>query len=144
MRAAKIACWLILLVGSNALFLHSFDLPARAEGTAAPHLSSVSLTFAPQVVDTSSVPKAIVITNQSPSALFIFEVRASADFAARHNCSRPLRRGHSCQILVTFSPSFPGAEQGTITIFDSSGTSPHTITVSGAGTAPASKQRASQ
>src|SRR5579871_952183 len=142
MRAAKIAWWLFLLVG-DGLFLLSFDLPARTEVTAAPHLSSVSLTFAAQVVDTSSVPKAIVITNQSSSALFVFEVRASADFAARHNCSRPLRRGHSCQILVTFSPSFPGTEQGTIKIFDSSGTSPHTITVSGAGTAP-SKERASQ
>jgi Protein of unknown function (DUF1573) len=143
MGAAKTACWVILLLAGD-LLVARFPMTAEAQVVAAPHLSSVSLAFAPQVVDTSSVPKVIVITNQSPLPLFIFEVRASVDFAARHNCSRPLRRGQSCQILVRFSPSFPGGEQGTVTILDSSGTSPHTIRVSGAGMLRAGEERASQ
>lgn len=143
MGAPKTACRLILLLAGGS-FVAAFQMTAEAQVTTAPRLSSVSLAFAPQVVDTSSAPKAIVITNQSFSALFIFEVKASVDFAVHHNCSRPLRRGQSCQILVTFSPSFPGTEEGTITILDSSGTSPHTIRVSGSGAARASEQRVSQ
>jgi Protein of unknown function (DUF1573) len=143
MGAAKTACWVVLLLVGD-LFVARFPMAAEAQAATAPHLSSVSLAFAPQVVDTSSAPKAIVITNQSSSALFIFEVKASVDFAARHNCSRPLRRGQSCQVLVRFSPSFPGAEQGTVTILDSSGSSPHTIRVSGAGMVRAGEERAAQ
>lgn len=144
MRDARLSCVpaLLKLLLCGDLFLMTFGMVSQAEMS--PQLSPGSLSFARQAVDTSSAPQAIEITNRSSSALFIFEVRASADFAVRHNCGRPLRRGQSCQIQVRFSPSFAGAEQGTITILDSSSASPHSILVSGAGMVPANKQQAAQ
>ncbi len=95
---------------------------------------SVSLlSFEATRVGASSSPKVITVTNHQNSTLVISNVTATVDYATHHNCARPLRRNETCQIFVTFSPSFPGITTGTITIFGNRSTSPYVLHLSGAG-----------
>ena len=102
-----------------------------------PEFSPESLNFGSQRVDVSSAAKPITITNRGSSPLFIFKVSATSDFAVSDNCRHPLRHNESCQIQVTFSPAFPGATKGQITVLDNTGDSPHRLTVDGTGVAAA-------
>jgi hypothetical protein len=127
-RLLKLALVLPILLVSTSF---ATQLPRQAM----PSLSATSLSFGTQAIDTTSPAKSIVITNRATSPLFIFKVSASSDFAVTDNCRRPLRQNENCQITVTFSPTFPGDTQGTITILDSSSASPHRLTMSGTGAA---------
>ncbi len=91
------------------------------------------LSFEATRVGTSSSPKVITVTNYEASPLIISNVTATVDYAVRHNCARPLRRNETCQVFVTFSPSFPGITTGKITIFGNRSTSPYVLRLSGAG-----------
>ncbi len=100
---------------------------------AIPSFSADSLTFGNQEVETASARKTILITNRGSSPLFIFKASASADFAVTTSCIRPLRQNESCEVKVSFSPSFYGPEDGSVTILDSTLSSPHRIPLSGTG-----------
>lgn len=133
MCTSQIARLLKPVLAGTIVLLSTAGLGTRLPGPASPSFSPVSLSFGSQAVDSSSVAQMIVITNHAASPLFIFKATGSPDFAVTNNCIHPLHRNESCQILVTFSPSFPGAEQGSVTILDSSSTSPHRLTLSGTG-----------
>ena len=105
---------------------------ARKHHERAP-VSVSSVAFEAQHIGTLSPPKVLTVTNHDLAPLFIFNVRATEDYTVRHNCTHALRQHESCQIFVKFSPAFPGITPGTVSILDSSQTSPHVLTVSGAG-----------
>jgi centrosomal CEP192-like protein len=137
-----IACLLIVL--ALPTFPGAFRGAGATPAAQPPQFSATAISFPSQSLGTSSEAKSIVITNRATAALFIFKVSASPDFAVRNHCTRPLRRGESCEIQVIFSPTFAGETEGAVTIVDSSEGSPHAITVSGAGRVPSNKERASQ
>ncbi len=91
------------------------------------------LSFEATRVGTSSSPKVITVTNHEDSPLVISNVTATADYATHNSCARPLRRNETCQIFVTFSPSFAGITTGKITVFSNRSTSPYVLRLSGAG-----------
>jgi len=138
MTLRLVACSLIALV-ALPLVPGVSQLAAAAPAAQFPQFSATTIAFRSQLVGTSSAARSVVITNRATPALFIFKVSASPDFAVRNHCTRPLRRGESCEIQVIFSPSFAGETEGAVTIVDSSDASPHAITVSGAGTVPSKR-----
>ena len=97
-------------------------------------LPSTSLTFADQVVQTTSDPQTVTLTNTGDGLLAITSIAVSGDFAETDDCGASVAAGESCTFSVTFTPTAAGSRTGAITITDNGLDSPHTIALSGTGT----------
>ena len=97
-------------------------------------LSSASLAFANQVVNTASPPQAVTLSNTGNAALSVAEVGTSGDFAQSNDCGTLVAAGGACAINVTFNPTAAGLRTGALTINDNAPGSPHTVALSGTGT----------
>ena len=99
-------------------------------------LSSSTLSFGSQVVNTTSDPAPVTLTNTGDSDLAIASITAAGDFSETDTCNAPtvLAGGASCIINVSFSPTATGTRNGAITIIDSLGS--HVIALNGTGNAP--------
>jgi hypothetical protein len=101
-------------------------------------LVPTSLAFGNQVLNTTSAAKTVTLTNTGTAALTINSIVSSGDFAVSNNpCGANLAGGANCIISVTFTPTALGARAGTLTITDNAGGSPHTVPLTGTGTAAA-------
>ena len=97
-------------------------------------LSPSSLTFANQVVDTTSAPKTVTVTNVGSATLDFTSITASGDFAiASKTCGATLAVGASCKVKVTFTPTQLGARTGALTFTDNAPNSPQQVPLSGTG-----------
>jgi hypothetical protein len=100
-------------------------------------LSTLSLTFAPQKVGTTSPPSSIRLTNVGRTTLtfssFTISGVNASDFAEGNNCGSSLAGGHSCTISVTFTPSATGTRNATLAIGDNGGGSPQSVMLQGTG-----------
>jgi len=97
-------------------------------------LSSSTLSFGSQVVNTTSTVQTVTLTNSGTSDLSIASITANGDFASTNNCTNSLATNASCTIGVTFTPVATGTRNGTVTIADGAGT--HVVTLTGRGNAP--------
>lgn len=101
-------------------------------------LSPTSLTFAGQLVGTTSAPQSVTLTNAGGSALTLTSITASAGFGQTNTCGSSVAAGASCSISVTFTPSTGGTTTGTVSVVDNATGSPQTVSLTGTGlTAPA-------
>ncbi len=78
----------------------------------------------------------VTLTNTLSVPLSINSITASGDFSETSTCPmapKALGAGNACQITVTFKPTVVGARTGTLTVTDSSSTSPQTVALSGNG-----------
>ena len=102
-------------------------------------ISPSSLNFGNQLVDTTSVEQEVTLTNNSGGPLTIASIVASGDYSAFSNCPSALDAGKSCTIVVSFTPTVYGADNGTLTVTDDdlgvNGT-PQTVSLTGTGMAP--------
>lgn len=98
--------------------------------------SPTSLSFANQIVGTSSASQPITLTNTGNSSLTVTSLTASGDFSQTNNCGASLAASASCTINVTFTPTVQGARVGSITLVDNAAGSPHTVGLTGTGVAP--------
>ncbi|MGD0696242.1 MAG: FG-GAP-like repeat-containing protein [Terriglobia bacterium] len=99
-------------------------------------LSTASLDFGTQVVNTTSAAQTVTITNTGVLALSITSIVASRDFAQTNNCGSSVAIGGSCTISVTFTPSSTGTRSGSVKITDNAGGSPQSVALTGTGVAP--------
>ena len=97
-------------------------------------LSATSLTFATQVVGTTSAAQVITLSDYGTTALSITSIVASGDFSQTHTCGSSLASGASCTINVTFRPTQIGTRTGTLSITDSAPGSPQRVSLTGTGT----------
>ncbi len=95
-------------------------------------LSATLVSFGNQALNTTSVAKKVIVTNQGPGVLAITGVIASGDFAAS-SCPSTLASGSTCTVSVTFTPTALGARTGSLTISDNGASSPQTVALSGTG-----------
>jgi hypothetical protein len=104
-------------------------------GVAAPavQLSPTSLSFASQIINTTSPAQNVNLTNNSSVALSISNIAASAGFAETSMCGGSVIASGSCTISVTFTPTASGTQAGTLTVTDNVKGSPQTVTLSGVG-----------
>jgi hypothetical protein len=100
-----------------------------------------SLVFPGEPLNTQSAPKNVTLTNQGTAALSISSIAFTgsdgADFTQTNNCpmssTGTLAEGGTCVISVTFKPSTGGNLAASLTVTDNAPGSPHSISVSGAG-----------
>ena len=96
-------------------------------------LSAHSLTFANQVIGTTSGSQSVTLTNSGTSVLSISSIVPSAGFGETNNCGSSVPNGGQCSINVTFSPTTTGPISGSVTITDNAVGSPQAIGLSGTG-----------
>ena len=99
-------------------------------------LSTASLTFASQMVGTTSAAQTITLTNTGSVPMNITQISASGDFAATNTCGTSLNTGSACDISVTFTPTAAGTRSGSLTVADNAIGSPQTVALSGTSTSP--------
>jgi hypothetical protein len=115
-------------------------VPLSGTGVAAPtgpaaSLSPPTLTFASQVVGTSSAAQALTLTNVGGSTLTIASIAVSGDFSQANGCAATLAAGASCTINVTFTPTLIGPRSGAVTVTSNGTGSPNTAGLNGTGVA---------
>jgi YVTN family beta-propeller protein len=123
--------WINYSVGSD-----TGQLPLVLNGTGtAPSvsLSTSTLSFGSQVVNTSSASQSVNFNNNGTSTLNISGVSAVGDFSQTNNCAT-VAQGSSCTIQVVFTPAATGTRNGMVTIVDDAGT--QVVALSGTGNAP--------
>ncbi|MFB3920470.1 MAG: beta strand repeat-containing protein [Terriglobia bacterium] len=106
-------------------------------------LSPPTVSFSDQAVNTTSAPQAIALQNSGSAPLTISSiVLASTDFAltSATPCGplpATLAVSATCTMSVTFTPTATDIRRAGITITDDAPGSPHIVSLSGLGTAPA-------
>ncbi len=100
-------------------------------------LSPASLTFAGQLVGTTSSAQSVTLSNTGSAPLNISHIATSGDYTQNTNCGGSLGAGASCNINVSFKPTATGTRTGTLSVTDNASGSPQTVTLSGSGIAPA-------
>lgn len=104
-----------------------------AGGTPAATLSGTSLTFANQVLNTTSASQSITLTNGGTADFKVTNVTTTGDFAQTNTCGGFVTAGTNCAVSVTFKPTTIGARSGSVTITDNAASSPQTILLGGTG-----------
>lgn len=79
-----------------------------------------SLTFASQVVGSSSAAQTVTLTNKSAVALSSLALSASSQFQlAGNTCPASLAPGASCTTGVVFAPTQTGPQAGSLSVTNS-------------------------
>ena len=98
-------------------------------------LGPLTLTFAPQQIDTASATQQIILTNSGDQPLTLIAAQiTSGDFNAVNACGNSLSGHSTCSISVAFAPKNVGALTGTLTVSDQYRS--QTVSLSGFGLAP--------
>jgi hypothetical protein len=112
-------------------------------GSASPlTFNPATVTFANQLVGTSSAAKTVTVTNASAASLSISSIAASGNYTAVGSGAKPcggtLAASAKCTLSVTFTPSINGTIKGAVVITDTATVSQQVLNVSGAGVLPIS------
>src|SRR5207248_2482270 len=125
----------------TANILDRFVAPAAAPSAS---LSPSSLTFASRQVGTTSAAQSVTLTNSGTAPLTIGSVAIagtnSGDYAQTNDCPTgpaTLAASATCTITVSFTPLAAGSRNANISVSDDAAGSPHSVGLSGTGTAPA-------
>jgi len=100
-------------------------------------ISPDNLSFATQLVGTTSPSQPVTLTNSQVTTVNIsnigFTGPNSGDFGQTNNCGASLPAGANCTINVTFTPSATGTRQAALNVTDNANNSPQVVNVSGIG-----------
>jgi hypothetical protein len=97
-------------------------------------LSPAILVFGRQVVETTSSPQTVLLTNSGNAPLNILGIEASGDFAQTNNCPGSVAAGGQCAISVTFRPASACSQTGTLAITHNPTSESFTVPLSGMAT----------
>jgi hypothetical protein len=92
------------------------------------------MTFALQLVGTTSSAQTATLTNTGSQTVNISNIQATAPFGETNNCPGALPPGNKCQIQVTFTPTQKGDANGTLQVRDDAKGSPQEVALSGTAT----------
>jgi hypothetical protein len=100
-------------------------------------LSPASLTFYPQLVNTTSPAQTVTLTNTGDATLTITSLTlggaSAGDYSRTDNCGASVNGGASCVITLTFRPSATGSRAASVTISTDANGSPHSVALNGTG-----------
>ncbi len=100
-------------------------------------LSTTSLSFGNQVLNTTSGARSVTVTNTGTGPLNVSSVAASAEYAANSTCVSALNPGGACTVNVTFTPTALGTQTGTVTVNSNASNGPQVVNLTGNGFAGA-------
>jgi hypothetical protein len=96
-----------------------------------------NLTFAAQVVGTTSSVQTVTLTDASSTALTITGIAitgaAATDFTQTNTCGTGIAARTSCSVTVTFTPTALGTRTATLAFTDNGGGSPQNVPLTGTG-----------
>jgi hypothetical protein len=101
--------------------------------TPAVTLSVGMLTFATQVVGSTSAAQTATLTNSGNADLAVSSIAISGDFAQTNTCGSSVPASKTCTIIVTFTPTAAGTRTGTLSITDNAMGSPQSVALTGTG-----------
>ena len=100
-------------------------------------LSPRSLAFGNQPINTTSTVKSVTMTNASPKAVAIGNIKlagtGATQFSSTNNCGASLAGNTSCTINVKFRPTTKGGKSATLNV-NGGGGGLRTVTLTGTGT----------
>jgi hypothetical protein len=114
----------------------TITLSGTGQDTAAV-LTSTSLSFGNQLVNTTSGSQSTTLVNTANTTVSISTIQATGDFSQTNNCGASLAVGTSCTINVTFHPTVAGARSGSLTVNSNTRIPIAPASLSGTGIAPA-------
>jgi HYDIN/CFA65/VesB family protein len=98
------------------------------------NVSPTTLSFGNQVVNTTSTPQTVTLTNAGSTSITVSAVQASAPFTVNgFSSSTTLNAGQSLALAVAFDPTAQTSYTGTLTITSTAPSSPNTVNLSGTG-----------
>ena len=150
----KLALGNLVIVGDEIEYLERVQIQSNANQSAVQSsINAVpsSLTFANQIVTTTSNPQSVTLTNAGTAALASPSPQVTGtnkgDFKIQANsCSSSLAPAASCSLSVTFTPapavvgvaSGNSTETATLEISGGSGSSPASVPLTGTAVVPSS------
>jgi hypothetical protein len=103
-------------------------------------LSPTSLTFASQLLGSTSAPQAVTLTNTGDRALSIASIEIlgfeGGEFASSSPCGTSLSAGASCTVTITFTPNAVGTQTAQLVFTDNGPGSPQIVELTGTGVVP--------
>jgi FtsP/CotA-like multicopper oxidase with cupredoxin domain len=97
-------------------------------------VAPTSLTFAGQLVNTTSAAQTVTLSNSGTAPLTINGITITGAFAQTSTCGASLAAGANCAISVTFTPTIAGVQSGALVINSSDPVNPSiTVALSGTG-----------
>jgi hypothetical protein len=118
-------------VGTQTATLTGTGLSAATDS-----ISPTALSFAPQLVGSTSASQSVTLTNTGDSSLKLITIQISGNFQAVNGCGVSLIGHSTCAIAVSYTPASTGSETGILTITDIYG-KPQSVALTGTGIAPA-------
>jgi Beta-propeller repeat len=91
------------------------------------------LQYATQAIGSTSASQTVSLRNMGSAQLTIGSITMTGDFAETDNCTPSVPATGSCLLSITFTPTAAGPRTGMLAIADDAAGSPHTISLSGAG-----------
>jgi uncharacterized repeat protein (TIGR01451 family) len=122
----------LVVASLNSGSLQVFRLAGAVDGPAAvlqPH----SVAFDEQPVGTVSPARGVSLTNGGDLPLVLYHLEVSGPFLETHTCESSIPPGESCTIDISFAPTRPGAQEGSLSIADSAEGSPRRVGLEGRG-----------
>jgi len=108
--------------------------------TPAISVSPTTVSFDNQLINTTSATRSVTITNTGTANLTVSGVSLTGtdngQFAQTNTCSAAIAPNATCTVSVTFTPTSTGGKIATLSIAHDATGSPHTVALSGVGTAP--------
>jgi VCBS repeat protein/centrosomal CEP192-like protein/pre-peptidase/ASPM-SPD-2-Hydin domain-containing protein len=98
-------------------------------------LSATQLTYATQLVGTTSAAQKVTLSNKGTAQLTIAGIQVTGDFQETNTCGAGLQPGTTCTITVTFTPTAGGTRTGSVAIQDNGNSKTQKISLTGTGTA---------
>ena len=124
-------------VGIMIISVAALSLPNRIRSQTAPtglSLSAATIDFGESPVGSQSPPQVLTLTNPTQSKVLMEQIITSGiDFSQQNDCGQALAPGAKCTIQVFFKPAIAGARTGNLDVMGTDGTSPHFISLLGAG-----------
>jgi hypothetical protein len=97
-------------------------------------LSTSTLAFGSQVLNTASAGQKVTVTNSGVINVTMNSVATSGGYSKTDTCTgATLTPGQTCTITVTFAPTIAGSMPGTLTINDTATGTPHLVSLTGTG-----------
>jgi hypothetical protein len=96
--------------------------------------SPTKLTFATQLIGTSSAPQGIMLSNIGNQSLAVTSISVGANYSQTNNCIPSVAAGASCTINVIFTPTKTNVLTGSVTVTDNATGSPQAVPLTGTGT----------
>jgi predicted dienelactone hydrolase len=100
-------------------------------------LSKTSLSFADQVIATTSAAQSMTLTNTGYKTIMFAAISItginSLDFSQTNNCGSGISPRSSCTITVTFTPTHIGQRTASLILSDNAAENPQSVLLSGTG-----------